>query len=195
MGRVRGTKLSPATVISIVALVFAVAGTAMAGVATYRVLSKTEKNQTRKIARHEIGKAAPEIARTEIGKAAPGLSVANAAQLGGRPPGDYLAAQSRGVALAGAKIDGSGNLKTWFNVLGGAPTVSPDCSHCWIIAFPGLSNSDQDVVQGTLDSPGELEVDPTQVDGHGVFIQTFNSSGVPAARDVFVVVYGASGSG
>jgi hypothetical protein len=64
--RVSGRKPSPATVISIVALVFAVAGTAVAGVATISVLNKKEKKQTRNIAKQEIKKAAA------------GLSVANA---------------------------------------------------------------------------------------------------------------------
>ena len=66
MGRVSGKKPSPAMVTSIVALVFAVAGTSVAGVATISVLSKKEKKQTSKIAKKEINKAAP------------GLSVASA---------------------------------------------------------------------------------------------------------------------
>lgn len=66
MGRIRGKGPSPALVVSIIALVFAVAGTAVAGVATISVLSKKEKKQTRK------------IAKSEIKKAAPGLSVASA---------------------------------------------------------------------------------------------------------------------
>jgi hypothetical protein len=67
MERTRGRKPSPALVVSIIALVFALAGTSIAGVATISVLSKKEKKQTRKIAKDEINKAAP------------GLSVANAA--------------------------------------------------------------------------------------------------------------------
>jgi hypothetical protein len=66
MERLRGRKPSPAMVVSIIALVFALAGSAAAGVATVSVLSKKEKKQTRTIARDEINKAAP------------GLSVGNA---------------------------------------------------------------------------------------------------------------------
>ena len=66
MERLRGSKPSPAMVVSIIALVFALAGSAAAGVATISVLSKKEKKQTRNIAKDEIKKAAP------------GLSVANA---------------------------------------------------------------------------------------------------------------------
>jgi hypothetical protein len=66
MGRIRGKKPSPAIVVSVVALVFAVAGTSVAGVATISVLNKKEKKQTRNIAKDEIRKSAP------------GLSVANA---------------------------------------------------------------------------------------------------------------------
>ena len=67
MERTRGRKPSPALVVSIIALIFALAGTSIAGVATISVLSKKEKKQTRNIAKDEINKAAP------------GLSVANAA--------------------------------------------------------------------------------------------------------------------
>ena len=49
---------SPATAISIVALVFAVAGTAVAGVATVSVLSKKEKRQARNIAKAEVRSSA-----------------------------------------------------------------------------------------------------------------------------------------
>jgi hypothetical protein len=66
MKRLRGSKPSPAMVVSIIALVLALAGSAAAGIATISVLSKKEKKQTRNIAKDEIKKAAP------------GLSVANA---------------------------------------------------------------------------------------------------------------------
>jgi hypothetical protein len=66
MEKLRGRKPSPAMVVSIIALVLALAGSAVAGVATISVLSKKEKKQTRKIAKNEIKKAAP------------GLSVASA---------------------------------------------------------------------------------------------------------------------
>ncbi len=71
MERLKGSKPSPAMVVSIIALVFALAGSAAAGVATISVLNKKEKKQTRNIAKDEINKAAP------------GLSVANASTLGG----------------------------------------------------------------------------------------------------------------
>ena len=59
MERLKGSKPSPAIMVSIIALVFALVGTAAAGVATVSVLSKKEKKQTRNIARDEIRKAAP----------------------------------------------------------------------------------------------------------------------------------------
>lgn len=69
MERLRGRKPSPAMVVSIIALVFALAGSAAAGVATISVLSKKEKKQTRN------------IADSEVNKLAPGLSVKSAAAL------------------------------------------------------------------------------------------------------------------
>jgi hypothetical protein len=49
-------------VVSIIALIFALSGSAVAGVATISALSKKEKKQTRKIADKEINKLAPGLA-------------------------------------------------------------------------------------------------------------------------------------
>jgi hypothetical protein len=97
MGRVRAKTPSPAMVVAIAALVFSVVGTAAAGVATISVLSKKEKKQTRN------------IAKAEINKAAPGLSVANAAQLGGQPASFYAPATTlRTATVAGnGTVDGA----------------------------------------------------------------------------------------
>jgi hypothetical protein len=64
MGRFRDRRPSPALLVAIVALVFAVAGSSVAAINS---LTKKQKKQTANIARNEIAKAAP------------GLSVANAA--------------------------------------------------------------------------------------------------------------------
>ena len=185
MRRPLGRKPSPALAISIVALVFALAGTSIAGVATISVLNKKEKKQTRNIARDEIKKAAP------------GLSVANATnagQLGGRPAGDYLVGHSRGVALAGARIDSAGGVVKWFNTLGGSPTVSKQGLSSYFLTFPGLSNTNEDVFVGTLTQQGEIVADSGDA-GATVFVQTFNSTGNPSPAQFSVVVYGASSSG
>jgi hypothetical protein len=64
MGRLKGKRPSPAMLVAIIALIFAVAGSSVAAINS---LTKKQKSQTRK------------IAQSEIAKAAPGLSVANAA--------------------------------------------------------------------------------------------------------------------
>lgn len=85
---------SPSMAVAIVALVFAVAGTAVASVATISVLNKKEKQQTRNIARNEISNAAP------------GLSVAkagNADKLGGQGIASFL----RNGDAAGGDLTGT----------------------------------------------------------------------------------------
>ena len=69
MERLRGRKPSPAMVVSIIALVFALAGSATAGVATISALSKKEKKQTRNIADGEINKLAPGLSVKSAGAA------------------------------------------------------------------------------------------------------------------------------
>jgi hypothetical protein len=99
-------------VISIIALVFAVAGTAIASVATVSVLSKKEKKQTRN------------IADAEIGKAAPGLSVANATNAGNADTVDGRHATCPGgyLAIAGVCYESSSRAPAdWAH-------ASPDCA-------------------------------------------------------------------
>jgi hypothetical protein len=69
MERLRGRKPSPAMVVSIIALVFALAGSAAAGVATISKLSKKDKKQVRKIADGEINKLAPGLSVKSAGSA------------------------------------------------------------------------------------------------------------------------------
>ena len=78
MERLRGRKPSPAMVVSIIALVFALAGSAAAGVATVSVLSKKEKKQTRNIANSEIDKRAPGLSVASAQSAANATSATNA---------------------------------------------------------------------------------------------------------------------
>ncbi len=73
----RKKRPSAPMVLSIIAVVFALAGTGVASVATISALNKKEKKQTRN------------IADSEITKKAPGLSVSNADKLGGQPASSY----------------------------------------------------------------------------------------------------------
>ena len=61
MQRLRHSRPNPALVVAIVALIAALAGTAVAEVATTAKLNKKEKKQTRKIARKQINKLAPDL--------------------------------------------------------------------------------------------------------------------------------------
>src|SRR5262245_52191117 len=72
MERPRGRKPSPAMVVSIIALIFALAGSAAAGVATISALSKKEKKQTRNIADSEVNKLAPGLSVKSAGALADG---------------------------------------------------------------------------------------------------------------------------
>jgi hypothetical protein len=115
---------SAAMVLSIIAVVFALAGTGVASVATISALSKKEKKQTRN------------ISDSEIKKLAPGLSVANADKLGGQPASSYTlrtALVAANGVVDGAHSDGVSQA----NVTVGTPGV-----YC----FNGLSPAPRSVV-------------------------------------------------
>src|SRR5262249_40924668 len=119
-----------------------------------------------------------------------------------KPSADYLLAHSRGVALAGARIIGSGSVDTWFNTLGGKPTVSVfgGSGNGYDITFPGLGDASQTVLQATpliTGLGGQVTVDwATPTPGQtAVEALTFNAAGGAAPRSFYLVVYGASASG
>ncbi|MGA8804901.1 MAG: hypothetical protein WB462_13330 [Solirubrobacterales bacterium] len=113
----RKKRPSAPMVLSIIAVVFALAGTGVASVATISALSKKEKKQTRNIADNEITKKAP------------GLSVSNADNVGGLPlrtaavnaNGTVDAGRSVGVTSANVTAKGIPAAIYCFNGLNPAP--------------------------------------------------------------------------
>lgn len=81
---VRRHRPAPGTVLGLIALIVALAGTAIAGPsATTSVLDKKEKKQTRKIARAEIAKAAPNLSVRSAQTATNAQTAVNAGQVDG----------------------------------------------------------------------------------------------------------------
>jgi hypothetical protein len=76
--KARDLRPSPAIIVAIVALVAAVAGTAVAGPGADTSVSK---KKTKQIAKKQVNKLAPGIANDEITERAPGLTVGTANQL------------------------------------------------------------------------------------------------------------------
>ena len=83
MRKIKRTKPSPALLVAVVALVAALAGTAIGGVAVTS-LSKKDKKQVTKIAKKQGKKQGKKQANKQIEQKAPGLSVAEADKLDGK---------------------------------------------------------------------------------------------------------------
>jgi hypothetical protein len=99
----REKRPSAPMVLSIIAVVFSLAGTGAASVATISALSKKEKKQTRNIAKNEIGKAAPGLS---VANALNAQNAANADKLGGQPASSYAPA----TTLRTAFVAGNGTV-------------------------------------------------------------------------------------
>jgi hypothetical protein len=95
--RMRGLRPSPAIVVAVMALIAAVAGTAVAGPGA----------TTSKITKKKVNKIAAKVANQEIDERAPGLSVANAAQLDGRPAVAFDTASASDVQTADQALTGA----------------------------------------------------------------------------------------
>ncbi len=92
---VRRHRPAPGTVLGLIALIVALAGTALAGpLASTSVLTKKEKKQTRKIARSEIATAAPKLSVKSATTATNATNATNAGQVDGHdavcPAGTFL---------------------------------------------------------------------------------------------------------
>jgi hypothetical protein len=99
-----------------------------------------------------------------------------------------------GVALAGANVNSDGSLNSWFNRLGGKPTVVISEVGRYDITFPGLTietdgpNVIQQATQRGASFGGEIKI--SGIEG-AARIRTANSAGAATAAPFNYVVYGA----
>jgi hypothetical protein len=169
---------SPALLVSAIALFVALGGTSYAAlhitgaeVANGSLTGKDIENRSLKgskeLAKNSVGGSAVKesslgkiesAARADIAGHADSATHAdsadradNAAALGGKPASAYLDQRVRGLALAGAVVDGGGTVKSWFNRAGSRPTVSHTAgSGDYHVTFPGINvASDEHIVTGT----------------------------------------------
>jgi hypothetical protein len=128
-------------VLSIIAVVFSLAGTGVASVATISALSKKEKKQTRN------------IADSEINKKAPGLSVANAATLGGQPASAFASANTLRTAAVNANGSVDGARSDGVTSANVTAKGSPAAIYC----FDGLSPAPRAVVASVDGSQADVQ--------------------------------------
>lgn len=97
--------------------------------------------------------------------------------LTGTYPDPQLAAATRGVALAGAVVGPAGQVHSWFNRRGGAPTVTRDEAGIYTISFPGLAASyaTSPALATLLYGPGMIGVTTL---GVTFVVRTFSAAGV-----------------
>lgn len=169
MSKIRVHKPSPAMAVAIIALIFAVTGTAAAGVATISVLSKKEKKQTRNIAKDEINKAAP------------GLSVADSAKLGGQAASFYLPA----TGLRTATVAGNGTVDAAHSDGVSQGNVSRAAAGLYCIS--GLSPAPRSIV-------GSLEEGGTAIAGIHVEARIAPGAGLCAGSQADVAINDDSNS-
>ena len=143
-----------ANVVSVIALVFALAGTGVASVATISALSKKEKKQTKNIADNEVNRLAPTLAVKSANTANSASTADDAATVGGVSPADLQFGNGYDGALAGVIDSGEHGFLTLAEA-----AIRVDCG-----ASPTLSYQ-VGTVAGAF--PVELWIDGThhQIDG------------------------------
>jgi hypothetical protein len=167
---------SPAFVVAVIALTAAFLGTAIAGP---NATTSVSKKKTKKIAKTQVNKLAPDIANEEITARAPGLSVANAqnaenAVVGA--PRAYAGIAANGTLLPGYPARGIDN----------AQVTHPDTgAYCFELPFAPVTaaanaeaEGDEDgilsiqLVPGNfVDCPGTAEAEVRNLDASEGFDQ------------------------
>jgi hypothetical protein len=113
--------------------------------------------------------------------AASAQNAQNASQLGGAAASDYLKTDARGVATAGAVVDDSGSITSWFNRSGGAPTVKDGGVGDYDVTFPGVDAKTSTYV-ATATVVGVFGMATVDYSGGGFHIRTFTGN---LATDTF----------
>lgn len=193
MNFLSGRRPTPAMVVAVLALAFAVVGTAMAGVATISVLGKQEKKQVKKIARKQ--------ANAQITARARGLSVSHATTAdsanSAATANSATSANSAttGAAAAYAAVNANGSLTEGYaakNIDEGDVTNPATGSYCFELPFTPKTAAAN--AQATGDEDGILSVDlvspftdcPKDAEAE---VRNFDSSEILDQNDTFMVQF------
>jgi hypothetical protein len=152
---------SPSLVISIVALVVALTGTAIAGVATISKLSKSEKRKVRGLADQEIDKKAPALSVKSAGTA-----------------GDVTNQMWAVVNADGTTFRKTAGITTTSEESAGRYIVSADrdVSGCFYVATLGGNSPDAGF-------RGDISVDPIAGASNTVYVLTSNTNSPPTNEE------------
>jgi hypothetical protein len=104
--------------------------------------------------------------------------------------GSYLASSTPGVPIAGITVSSGGSIGTWFNRVGGKPTVAKGGTGIYNLVFPGLENqifTESSIALASLLS-GSGEIMRTSSGGNP-HIETYNSAGALSDRAFNLVVF------
>jgi hypothetical protein len=116
----------------------------------------------------------------------------NADRLDNLDSGDFLPAQSSGVALAGANVTSTGTLNSWFNRFGGEPTVTRTEEGRYELVFPGLESqllNSQAIHMATLLGAGQIRASSV---GGDPLVVTMDSAGTAADNTFYYTVFGSN---
>ena len=187
MNFLSGRRPSPAMVVAVLALAFAVVGTAMAGVATISVLGKQEKKQVKKIARKQ--------ANAQITARARGLSVSHATTADSANSAAAANSATTGAAAAYAAVNANGSLTEGYaakNIDEGDVTNPATGSYCFELPFTPKTAAAN--AQATGDEDGILSVDlvspftdcPKDAEAE---VRNFDTSEILDQNDTFMVQF------
>ena len=120
--------------------------------------------------------------------------------LAGTYPDPEFGAGARGVALAGVSSDGTGTspaVATYFNRLGGQPTIEHPVEGRYLVTIPGLSADVESNVIVVGNSPEELVVSVTSSEAGKVVVHVLKDVEVfePADGPFSILIFGSSSSG
>jgi hypothetical protein len=118
--------------------------------------------------------------------------------LSGNYPNPGIAASTRGVAVAGLTSNGgaSSTPLTWFNRLGGAPTITRTGTGAYRIKFPGINAEiNEDIIYSGNGANGSIVAVTNTVGGEEVIVDVTSNAGTSVNDYFSILLYPISTSG
>lgn len=185
-------RLTFANVVSVLALILALAGTGGAAYAAGKIGPAGIKNNAVKTWHIDNGHVrAPDIQ----GNAVRGHKVLNGSlsgadlKNGSVGPADLNTKARSGLAEAGLNSASNGAVNSWFNRYGPAPSVSHTSTGLYGVAFPGITPTNASVIAIVNSGVSSYNCEAYTVSSGTIYVACRNSSGTLANTDFQMILF------
>lgn len=185
-------RLTFANVVSVLALILALAGTGGAAYAAGKIGSAQIKNDAVKTWHIDNGHVrTPDLQKDAVRghKVRNGSLTGADLRNGSVGPADLNAKARAGLAEAGANVAAGGAVNSWFNLYGGAPTVSNTSAGNYTVSIPGASPTNTSVIAIVNSGFSGAHCEAYHVSAGDIWVRCRDASGTAMNTDFQMILF------